>query len=126
MTTDTMYMGGESDWKQMWPRHYTTPSEGFSDSQATPVPTPIRKAFLDRLRGSDEPYKATERQVGGDHYKRAPSNMQPWDIIDAWGLDFYAGNVVKYVLRHQHKAGVEDLRKARHYLDKMIEDANAS
>ncbi len=52
--------------------------------------------------------------------------MQPWAIIDAWGLDFYAGNVLKYILRAKHKGGLEDLQKARHYLDKMIEDADAS
>lgn len=58
-------------------------------------------------------------QVGGAHYANKP--IQPWDIIDAWDLDFYAGNVVKYVLRFPHKGGVEDLKKARHYLDYMIE-----
>lgn len=62
-------------------------------------------------------------QVGGDHYKKAKaSNMQPWEIIDAWELDYYAGNVLKYLLRHNYKGGKEDLKKARHYLDKMIED----
>jgi hypothetical protein len=44
------------------------------------------------------------------------------DAIDDWGLDFNAGNVVKYVARHQHKADpVEDLKKARWYLDRLIE-----
>lgn len=68
------------------------------------------------------------RQVGGDHYKKQGASMQPWAIIDAWGLDFYAGNVLKYLLRHQYKDGVEDLKKARHYLDRMIEkyDENPS
>ena len=44
------------------------------------------------------------------------------DAIDDWGLDFNAGNVVKYVARHQHKANpVEDLKKARWYLDRLID-----
>lgn len=60
-------------------------------------------------------------QIGGDHYRKV-ENMQPWDIIDAYKLDFYSGNVLKYLLRHKHKNGKEDLMKARHYLDKMIED----
>ena len=64
---------------------------------------------------------AFDTQVGGDHYKKQGATMQPWAIIDAWGLDFYAGNVLKYILRHQYKDGVEDLKKARHYLDRMIE-----
>lgn len=68
------------------------------------------------------------RQVGGDHYKKQGSTMQPWAIIDAWGLDYYAGNVLKYLLRHRYKNGVEDLKKAQHYLDRMIEkyDENPS
>lgn len=60
-----------------------------------------------------------ERQVGGDHYLGRA--MQPWDIIEAWGLDFWEGNCLKYLLRR--KPGTDrstDLRKARHYLDKCI------
>jgi hypothetical protein len=62
---------------------------------------------------------ANDTQVAGDHYKRQP--IQPWDYIAANGLGFFEGNVVKYVSRWKTKAGVEDLRKARHYLDKLIE-----
>ncbi len=58
-------------------------------------------------------------QVGGTHYKE--KDIQPWDAIHAWGLGFFSGNVVKYVARHHQKGGVDDLRKARHYLDKLIE-----
>jgi len=62
---------------------------------------------------------ANEVQVGGEHYKT--KDIQPWDAIHAWGLGFFSGNVVKYVARHREKNGVEDLKKARHYLDKLIE-----
>jgi hypothetical protein len=62
---------------------------------------------------------ANDTQVAGDHYKR--QTIQPWDYIAANGLGFFEGNVVKYVSRWRDKAGVEDLRKARHYLDKLIE-----
>lgn len=62
---------------------------------------------------------AKDTQVGGDHY--AKREIQPWDIIDCYGLDFYAGNALKYLLRYRDKNGVEDLKKARHYLDKLIE-----
>ena len=68
-------------------------------------------------------FSAFDTQVGGSHYKDRGASMQPWAIIDAWGLDFYAGNVLKYILRHQYKDGVEDLKKARHYLDRLIEKA---
>jgi hypothetical protein len=61
------------------------------------------------------------RQVGGDHYKG--KTVQPWDFIAANGLGFFEGNVVKYVTRWKDKGGVQDLHKARHYLDKLIEVA---
>lgn len=62
------------------------------------------------------------RQVGGDHYKG--KTVQPWDFIAANGLGFFEGNVVKYVTRWKDKGGVQDLHKARHYLDKLIEVAD--
>jgi hypothetical protein len=58
-------------------------------------------------------------QHGGTHYK--DKTMQPWDYIAANGLGYFEGNVVKYVSRWRDKGGIEDLRKARHYLDKLIE-----
>jgi hypothetical protein len=57
-------------------------------------------------------------QVGGDHYQK--SELQPWDIFLAWGLDPWAANVVKYILRFPHKNGLEDLQKAKHYVDFLI------
>jgi hypothetical protein len=62
---------------------------------------------------------ANDTQVGGTHYKT--HTIQPWDAILAWGLGFLDGNIVKYVARWQHKDGLKDLYKARHYLDKLIE-----
>jgi hypothetical protein len=59
-------------------------------------------------------------QVGGRHY--ASMQIQPWDIIDCYNLDFYLGNSIKYILRN--KPGVErieDLQKAIHYLEKEID-----
>ena len=41
-------------------------------------------------------------------------------IIEDFGLGFCLGNVVKYILRHKNKAGIEDLRKARWYLEREI------
>jgi hypothetical protein len=63
--------------------------------------------------------KANDVQVAGDHYKSQP--IQPWDYIAVNGLGYFEGNVVKYVSRWRDKGGVDDLRKARHYLDKLIE-----
>ena len=66
---------------------------------------------------------ANEKQIGGEHYI---SPIQPWDYIAANGLGFFEGNVVKYVSRWKTKGGIEDLRKAAHYLEKLTEIAEAN
>jgi hypothetical protein len=58
-------------------------------------------------------------------YYDGAGGMQPFDVIDAFGLDFYEGNVVKYLVRWRKKGGVADLRKARTYLDEIIKRAEA-
>lgn len=55
------------------------------------------------------------------HYTRF--KIEPLTFIEENGIGFAAGNVIKYVCRHDAKNGLEDLRKARVYLDKMIERA---
>ena len=62
---------------------------------------------------------ANEQQVSGNHYKT--KTIQPWDYIAANELGYFEGNVVKYVLRWRDKGGIDDLRKAKHYLEKLIE-----
>ena len=62
---------------------------------------------------------ANQHQVGGSHY--ALKAIQPWDYIVTNNLGYLEGNVIKYVSRHKQKGGVEDLRKAAHYLEKLIE-----
>jgi len=60
---------------------------------------------------------ANEKQVGGEHYILP---IQPWDFIIANDLNFLEGNIIKYVVRKKGDR-LEDLEKARHYLDKLIE-----
>jgi hypothetical protein len=62
---------------------------------------------------------ANAKQHGGDHYKQF--SIQPWDAIIDWQLGFLDGAAVKYISRWKHKGGVEDLRKAIHFLEKLIE-----
>jgi len=56
-------------------------------------------------------------QVGGNHYEKM--KIQPAEYIHANGLDFFEGNIVKYVTRHRSKNGSEDIKKAIDYC-KMI------
>ena len=57
--------------------------------------------------------------TGPGHYKDKP--LQVWDYVIANNLGYLEGNVVKYVSRWRQKGGVEDLRKAKHYIEKLIE-----
>lgn len=54
-----------------------------------------------------------------NHYKAG--KITPIDYILDQNMDFLEGNVIKYVSRYKNKNGVEDLKKARWYLDKLIE-----
>lgn len=60
-----------------------------------------------------------ETQVGGSHYKDMP--IQPMEFSMANGLDACQHTIVKYVTRFRQKGGIQDLEKARHVLDMLIE-----
>jgi len=60
-----------------------------------------------------------DKQIGGSHYKDMA--MQPSEFINKNKLQFAEGNVIKYICRHAHKGEVEDLEKAKHYIDMIIE-----
>jgi hypothetical protein len=62
---------------------------------------------------------ANEIQVGGDHYKK--QSIETWDFIVANDIGFLEGNAIKYLTRWKSKNGLQDLEKARHYVDKLIE-----
>ncbi len=59
------------------------------------------------------------RQVDGAHY--AKMGIQPWEIIERNGLDFWEGSTLAYLLRWKEKDGVIDLDKAIHYLERIKE-----
>ena len=61
---------------------------------------------------------ATNRQVGGDHYKKL--KITPTDYVYANNLSWNLGNVVKYVTRNKDDR-VKDLLKAKHYIDLELE-----
>jgi Protein of unknwon function (DUF3310) len=63
--------------------------------------------------------KASDRQVAGCHYKTFA--IQPGEFVHRNRLGFLEGNVIKYVCRHGAKHGRQDLEKAIHYLQLLIE-----
>ena len=62
---------------------------------------------------------ASDRQEGGDHYKL---NIQPFDFIMKNKLNFFQGNVIKYVVRYLKKGNsIGDSNKIKHYCDLEID-----
>lgn len=64
---------------------------------------------------------ANEKQVGGDHYKTG--GLEHWDMVVHFKLDYFQGQITKYVMRWRDKGGISDLEKASHFLQKYIEVA---
>ncbi|MEL1225751.1 MAG: DUF3310 domain-containing protein [Candidatus Neomarinimicrobiota bacterium] len=57
-------------------------------------------------------------QIGGEHYKL---KIQPYTFIMENNLNFFQGNVIKYVVRYQKKGGAQDLEKIIHYCELELE-----
>lgn len=75
-----------------------------------------------------EDYKTTSKQVGGDHYSKL--GVQPWDAMESWlsrdqFIGFLLGSAIAYLGRFnattQGKGGRQDIEKAKHYLEKLLE-----
>ena len=68
--------------------------------------------------------RANQTQVGGDHYKNM--GVEPWDVVDTWPIEqrigAYRAGALKYVMRMGTKdENVQELKKAGHYIEKLIE-----
>ena len=60
-----------------------------------------------------------KKQVGGNHYRKY--KVQPSQFVTENKLLYPEGCVIKYVIRHQDKGGKQDLEKAKHMIDMIIE-----
>jgi hypothetical protein len=88
----------------------TTQPAAVTSARTSTVSPPLKPSNMS---------EANKTQVAGSHYKT--KTIQPWDFIASNRLGYFEGNIVKYVSRWQDKGGVDDLRKAAHYLQKLIE-----
>lgn len=73
-------------------------------------------------KGYDEAFRSDSpltTQVAGNHYKDMP--IQPVEFIHKNSIGFLEGNVIKYTARHQKKNGADDIRKAIHCLELILE-----
>ena len=113
-----------------------TPKEvGVKFKCAMPVVYKIRKEVMPVVQEENakeialaKPFvpsnRADDLQVGGDHYKNM--GVQPWKAMESWMTPeqfagFLRGNAIKYLARCDAKGGLDDVKKARHYIDKLIE-----
>lgn len=80
---------------------------------------PIKESFVSE--------NLNQRQEGGDHYLNL--RIQPWDAMESWLTGeqfsgFLLGSAIKYLARYNAdapgKGGLADLKKAQHYLDRLI------
>ncbi len=64
-------------------------------------------------------YESLDKQIGGKHYRNM--KIQPAEFINENKLLFAEGNAIKYSCRHQNKGKADDIKKAIHYLEMILE-----
>jgi hypothetical protein len=75
--------------------------------------------YLNTMETPDSKPDLLETQIGGKHYKSL--GIEPVEYILANQIGFCEGNIIKYVSRYGNKNGIEDLYKAKHYLEILIQ-----
>lgn len=78
---------------------------------------------LAQQMAKDRSRESNTHQVGGRHYGLV--SFQHWDAVVLFDLDYFQGQITKYVMRWRKKNGIEDLKKAQHFLEKYIEEIEA-
>lgn len=68
--------------------------------------------------------KASEVQVAGNHYKMF--KIQPAEFCYKNNIPYLEATAIKYLCRWRHKNGVEDLQKAKHFIDLLLEFSSAN
>jgi hypothetical protein len=68
--------------------------------------------------------KSYKKQIGGSHYKKY--KIQPVEFIIKNNIGFVEGNIIKYILRFKDKGGIADLKKAKHYIELLIDSSKSS
>lgn len=75
---------------------------------------------------TDEKIAALDRQVGGNHYRdNFPIQPMQYLLVNRKVIGWAEGEIIAYVSRHPFKGGVEDLQKAAHILQALIETIRA-
>ena len=109
-------------WVESWLKNYIELNKKQEQEQVIKAGDWVLCTDLDILEGRINPkdYNLNKKQ-DATNPKHYDLKIKPIDFIEANELDFNIGNVVKYVSRYKGKSGLEDLKKARWYLDREIE-----
>ena len=75
--------------------------------------------MVDKKQKRNDTVNPYDIQIGGSHYKKM--KIQPSEFINKNNLPFAEGNVIKYLCRHKQKGQKQDLEKAKHFIDMIIE-----
>ena len=68
---------------------------------------------------------ANDSMIGGSHYHRGGKDFQHWDLVEVFGLGYLEGCATKYLVRWRDKNGLQDVQKALHYSEKLLEIAKS-
>lgn len=101
----------------LWQR--TTQPEALPFIDDNPQSLNDQYAEIEQVRQQERNSSAWDVQIGGNHYKQF--KIQPMQFALENKLDAAQQNVIKYIMRHSFKNGKQDLEKAKHYIDLMIE-----
>jgi len=107
--------------KMAMPQVYGIRKRVLSGSMLGDIVNPQITDAVTQFKPSD---RADDLQIGGDHYKNM--GVQPWKAMESWltpeqFAGFLRGNAIKYLARCDVKGGLDDIKKARHYIDKLVE-----
>lgn len=113
--------------KMHMPQVYGIRKRVLSGALDSVLPDVVNPQITDAVTQFKPSNKADDLQIGGDHYKNM--GIQPWKAMESWMTPeefrgFLKGNSIKYLARCNAKGGVEDVKKARHYIDKLVEVMN--
>lgn len=86
--------------------------------------TPEEWDTASKATGWGVPAKASELQVGGSHYKKF--KIQPAEFCYVNNIPYLEATAIKYLCRWKDKGGIQDLEKAKHFIDLLIEFENAN
>lgn len=94
----------------------TTADYGSVEAAIASAMEQEEKKGWDRISKSTDPLAV---QVAGDHYKKMI--IQPVEFCQKNKIGFCESSAIKYLCRHRSKNGIEDLKKARHFIDLLIQ-----